>query len=41
MAKIIAAALIKAGANMVGVKNGLNLMVLGEGPVGPVGWTEV
>ena len=38
MAKIIAAALIKAGANTVGVKNGLNLMVLGEGPVG---WTEV
>jgi hypothetical protein len=28
-AKIIAAALIKAGANPIGVQNGLNVMVLG------------
>lgn len=30
-AKIIAAALIKAGANATGVTNGLNLLVLGTG----------
>ena len=38
VAKIIAAAFIKAGANAIGVQNGLNLLVLGKGPVG---WTEV
>lgn len=31
-AKIIAAALIKAGANATGVNNGLNLLVLGNYP---------
>ena len=31
-AKIIAAALIKAGGNPVGVQNGLNCLVLGTGP---------
>jgi len=31
VAKIIAAALIKAGANATGVTNGLNLLVLGTG----------
>ena len=31
-AKIIAAALIKAGANATGVTNGLNLLVLGNFP---------
>jgi hypothetical protein len=32
VAKIIAAALIKAGANADGVNNGLNLLVLGRYP---------